>query len=209
MLKILYIIVPLLIVLLLSGLACRHLPPGKGDVRGSPSPSPSESRESSRQDAVKQQPQVQARLVGLTLGMSLDSVIAIMRKSDLGPNKKPGTRRYDFVQNEGADDLGHIFGPSIVVDENDRVVEIYADRSVYYISFIEFTGPDGTMGELKWCARSKEIVEKLGEPQQKINIDNKFEDWVFPRLGLVLSVSNSDHSLLAARLKKVTKNETF
>jgi len=202
--KILFI-VPLLIVLLLSGSACRHVPPGNGEVVGSPSPSPSESRDSSRPDAVKQQLQVQARLVGLTLGMSLDSVIAIMRKSDLGPKKKPGTRRYDFVQNEGADDIGHIFGPSIVVDEKDRVVEIYADRSVYYIPFIEFTGPDGTMGKLEWYARSKEIVEKLGEPQRKINIKEGIEDWVFPRLGLILSVSSSDHSYFAARLKKSDK----
>lgn len=205
MLKILFI-VPLLIVLLLSGLACRHVPPGNGDVRNSPSPSPSESRDSSKPDAVKQQSQVRVRLNGLTLGMSLDSVIAIMRKSPLRPIKKPGTHRYDFVETKERGNLGHISsGPSIVVDENDRVIEVYSDRSTYYIPVIEFTRPDGTMGKLEWGARSKEIVEKLGEPQQKTHIGNKFEDWAFPRLGLVLSVSCSDHSLSAARLKKSDK----
>jgi len=206
MFKILFI-VPLLIVLLLSGLACRHVSLVNGDVHGSPSPSPSGSRDSSRPDAVKQPPQVRVRLVGLTLGMSLDSVIAIMRKNYLRPNKKPGTRRYDFVVTKEMVNLGHIIiGPSIVVDENDRVVEIYSNRAIYYyIPAIEFTRPDGIKGKLEWDARSKEIVEKLGEPQQKTPIDEESEDWTFPSLGLVLSVSNPDHSLFAARLKKSDK----
>ena len=187
MLKI-FFIVPLLIVLLLSGSACHRLPSGSGDARNSPSPS--ESRESSRPDAVKQQPQVQVRLVGLTLGMSLDSVIASMSADGYRASKKSGTHQYDFVTKEGGQHYS--IGPSIVVDENDRVVEVYSNRAIYYyIPAIEFTGPDGTIGKLEWDARSKEIVEKLGEPQQKINIDNKFEDWVFQRLDLVLSVSSS------------------
>jgi hypothetical protein len=204
MVKILYIM-PLLIVLLLSGLACRHVPTGNGDVCGLPSPSPSESRDSSRPDIVKQQPQVRVRLVGLTLGMSLDSVIAIMRKSYLRPIKKPGTRRYDFIQNEEMDDQGHLFGPSIVVDENDRVVEVYSDQSNYYIPAIEFTRPDGTMGQLEWDARSKEIVNKLGKPQQKTPIGKKCEYWAFPRLGLVLTVKGPEHYLSEAHLKKSDK----
>jgi len=205
MLKILFI-VPLLIALLLSGLACRHVPPGNGDVHSSPSPSPSESKDSNRPDAVKQQPHIQVRLVGLTLGMSLDSVIAIKRKEYLRPIKKPGTCRYDFVEIKEMANLCHILsGPSIVIDESGRIVEVYSSRAYYFIPAIEFTRPDGTMGQLKWDARSEEIVKQLGEPQQRKLVYNKFEDWTFPRMGLVLSVSCSDHSLFAARLKKIDK----
>jgi len=202
MLKILFI-VPLLIVLLLSGLACRHIPLGNDYVRSSPSPSPSESRDSSRPEPVTQQPQVQVRLNGLALGMSMDSATAKMNAEGFRVLKMPDYR-YDFVTKETGQHYSP--GPSIVVDENDLVVEVSSNRAIcFYLPAIEFTGPDGTMGQLKWDAHSKEIVEKLGEPQQKTPIGKKGEYWAFPRLGLVLSISNSDHSLFAARLKKSDK----
>ncbi|MHC9542876.1 MAG: hypothetical protein AB9903_25465 [Vulcanimicrobiota bacterium] len=201
MLKIL-LIVPLLIVLLLSGLACHRLPPGNSDVRSSPSPSPLGSIDSSRPDAVKQQPRVQVRLNGLTLGMSLDSVTAIMNAKGYRASKKPGTLRYDFSPKEP--DQHHMSGSSIVVDENDQVVEINAE-DYDYPPAIELIGINGTSGELKLGDRTKKIISMLGEPQQKINIGDKKEDWVFPRLGLVLTVLGPDHYLSEAHLKKSDK----